>query len=208
MALKAKETPLKNTQTPAQMLALVRQTNDVMMKMIMLMGYFFSLRPQEIFAVKQSKFLAGSKAVTLECCRSMSYVKLYGWLAYYVSEQREKSGTIEIPTARSKGWSACFNEEAAQLIVGLIGKNNPDDLYFGKYQNDHWFRKWRELPSTRDMTIKDLRRAGLYWLDHSTELTLAALKNHAGHSKIETTMKNVRRPETTPIEQDSLDQST
>ena len=44
------------------------------------------------------------------------------------------------------------------------------------------------------MTLKDLRRASLYWLGHYSSVDLVALKNHARHRNVETTSLYTRRP--------------
>ena len=52
--------------------------------------------------------------------------------------------------------------------------------------------------------MKDLRRASLYWLGHHTQLGLIELKSHARHSKSDTTLLYLRRPNEELDEVDDL----
>ena len=87
-----------------------------------------------------------------------------------------------------------FNEKAAKLIVQILKHiENDQELIFAKHTNDTWFRKWEES-GYANVTLKDLRRASLGYLGHHTKFELVPLKNHARHSKVDTTMQYLRRP--------------
>ncbi len=58
----------------------------------------------------------------------------------------------------------------------------------------HWSKMWKKAGINK-ITLKDLRRASLYWLGHYSELNFVDLKNHARHSQPSTTPLYVRRPE-------------
>ncbi|RZA25437.1 MAG: hypothetical protein EOP10_06870 [Proteobacteria bacterium] len=201
--LKQSDTPLKVINSPSEVLQFLERCTDKHIKFIYLMGYFFSLRPQEIFAARRSQFIAGAKAADLECCKVMSKVGLFGRLAFKVDDQRDKKGKLTGAKSGSKGWVSCFNKDAAELVVELV-KELGTELFFNKHQNDFWFRHWAKH-GPKEVTIKDLRRMSLYHLGHDSDLSPIALKNHARHTKIETTMKYMRRPETTPIQDTDLD---
>jgi hypothetical protein len=193
-AAPAKDTPLKRLVEPGDVLGTARTLKEDL-ELAMLIGYFFSLRTQEIFALRRSDFVGAEKAETLECCRVMARAGLFSRLAVNVVRQRSKvSGKMNPPKSGSGGWVACFNRDAAARIVGLINTRckTPGDLLFAK-STDYYMKRWRREGLT-GVTLKDLRRASLYWLGHHTPLGTTALKNHARHALLSTTSLYVRRP--------------
>jgi hypothetical protein len=221
-------TPLPRVVTPDEVLKFVKGCRDRDIKLMALLGFFFSLRPQETFALRIGDFVAGSKAVELEACRVMSGHKvrggdaLYGRLAVHITRQRIQSGEFREPKAYSRGYVSCFSEEAAKLLVAILKTPDPDivrqkaqkekgertrgnknaDIILG-WSSDYNFAKWHrqglgagvEGRRQAELSLKDLRRASIYWLGHYTTLELNALKNHARHKKADTTMLYLRRPE-------------
>ncbi|RYZ53445.1 MAG: hypothetical protein EOP07_17800 [Proteobacteria bacterium] len=79
-------TPLKFTLAPDALLSWKSARQDL--RLIALIGYFFSLRPQETLALNRDDFVAGVAARSLECCQVLEAVGLYGRLAVSVSKQR------------------------------------------------------------------------------------------------------------------------
>lgn len=187
-------TPLKSTLTPDQVLAFCYLCSDSELKLMALLGYFFSLRPQEVFALRKSDFVAGSRASALEPCKVMKKYNLFDKLAVNVTEQRRNNGESAYPKANSKGIVACFNADAARFIVDLLNEAPQDGLLFSSGLPDWMYVKWRRGGIER-ITLKDLRRASLYWLGHYGALDFTALRNHARHTLPETTVLYLRRPE-------------
>jgi len=184
-------TPLKRTLTPEEILAFECTREDI--GLFILLGYFFSLRPQEVIALRPVDFKAGSATQTLECSLVMQKCGLYGRLAVNIHRQKNAQGVYTKPKTGSGGWVACFNEQAARRIISaLAGKPKDQPLFpHGLY----WYcTLWRRhsIPST---VSKDMRRASVYWLGHYSEMPITALKNHARHRLIETTTLYTRRPE-------------
>lgn len=199
--LKKRETPLEEIKTPEQVFrfALFCQDRDV--ALLALLGYFFSLRPQETMILRKRNFKGGTDAQSIEAVNVMQRWKLFNRFAVHVKAQKDQKGTEKDPKHNSKGWVACFNEAAAKLIVThLQGKPN-DELLFPK-GTDHYFKKWRK--KGLGITLKDLRRSSLYWLGHNTDLPPVALKNHARHKKMSTTDDYLRRPEDKTTESSEL----
>ena len=222
-------TPLPRVVMPDEVLSFVRGCRDRDLKLMALLGYFFSLRPQESFALRVADFIAGSRAAELEACRVMSGHKvrgtdapLFGRFAVSVTRQRIQSGEFREPKAYSRGYVSCFHEEAAKLVVALLRAQDPDvavqrakkargERYRGEknpelvlgWSSDWNFAKWHRQGlgvgvagrKEAEVSLKDLRRASIYWLGHYTTLELNALKNHARHKKADTTMLYLRRPE-------------
>jgi len=203
----AKETPLSFTVTPDEVLAWsVGREPDV--AFMGLVGFFFSLRTQETLAVRAGDFLAGTKAAGIESGKVMARAGLFSKLAINVTKQHSKSSgdTAAAPKANSKGWVSCFDERAAVAIVGLVrtlkaeGREGPlVDFSVGCN-----LARWKQC-GFPGLTLKDLRRASIYWLGHHTDLGLVELKSHARHERVETTAKYLRRPNEEVEAPDELD---
>lgn len=188
-SIKKKATPLQFVLTPEAAINLAKGLPDPDSKLLLLLGYFFSLRPQETFALTRQDFFTKEKAESKECSKVMKEVALYHGLVVNVNKQRTRQGAIEDAKAGSSGFVSCFNLDAATLIVGLVKEFKGTLLPFG---NDHYFKKWKKLDL--GVTLKDLRRSSIYWIAHNTKLPPVAIKNHARHTKMETTDKYLRRP--------------
>lgn len=183
---KVKQTPLSYTVTPEKVLSWSLEPH---LKLLVLLGYFCSLRPQEIIALNRSDFTGGQSAVGLECCKVMASIGLYNRFAVRIDRQR-KTKVSKPPKGDSYGWVACFDEAAAKTIVELV-KGIEGDLFplsLSRYET-----LWRR--SGLGLDIKDLRRASLYWLGHYTQIQLIPLMNHARHKHSSTTLLYLRRPD-------------
>lgn len=200
--LSQQPTPLQRTWTPDEMLSLAESLSEDL-RLVALLGYFASLRPQEIFGLRRNDFFGKRRAPELECSRVMRRYGFYTDLAVRIERQRLQSGAMDVPKSRSKGMVSVFNKRAAVEIAKLIRGLETDAELFAAHGNDYYLKKWRKEAG---METKDLRRASLYWLGHYGGLDLVPLKNHARHAKIETTMQYVRRPEDIPdTSDDDLD---
>jgi hypothetical protein len=189
-------TPLRRAITPEDVLAWANAVptetehgEDI--KLIGLLGYFTSARPQEIFAFKRSDFRLGvdKNGNPLEACITMRKLGLYDKLAVLIERQRSTSG-VSLPKGRIIANVACFNEAAVRIIAASLSKRTGS--LFTK--NNHlYYKLWKDM-GYPGATIKDLRRASLYWLGNTTQIPPAALMNHARHRNIATTQKYMRRP--------------
>ncbi len=195
-------TPLKFTPLPEDILRWSSPHEDL--RLLLLLAYFFSLRPQEIFALKVGHFIAGPLANVQEPSRVMREAGLFDRLLVRIVAQRSRRIGLKTPKAGSRGLVACFEERAAQRIVDILKRSSRDALLF-PYGNDWYYKKWRRH-GFPNLTLKDCRRASLYWLGHYSKLDIVALRNHARHSDIETTALYTRRPLfDESLEADSLD---
>jgi integrase len=191
-----KSTPLARVISPDEVLTFAK-TPGISRPLILmaLLGYFFSLRPNEIFALRKRQFRAGTGAAGLECCKTAAQYGLFDRLAVRVESQRNPAGDEKAPkTAVSKAWVACFNKEAAELVVGLLKDTEPDALLFNEYRPD-WYLKMWAAGGIKDTVLKDMRRASLYWLGHKIAMQPLHLRHHARHARFETTLLYVRRPD-------------
>lgn len=192
----AKLTPLKSVLSPDDILLIADSLPEVSLQLITLLGYFFSLRPLEIFALRPRDFRAGEWAAQLEACAVFRKKGLYSRFAVYVNEARKPNGEFgPLKTKSSQAWVACFDERAARRIVLLLADRPENELLIPRYLPDWWMRFWRKITGFQ---VKDLRRASLYWLGHGPLPEPIALKNHARHAKLETTALYCRRPDEGP----------
>lgn len=184
-----RDTPLARTVAPDEILK--RKYPSPEIRLLALIGYFFSLRPQELVALRPRDFRAGSRAAELEACRVMKAAGHFGRFAVEIHRQRV-GNDFRPPKVNSRGWVACFSERAARELVATLGGRKPDELIF-PHRLDWYFRLWRRdgIPG---VTLKDLRRSSLYWLGHYGHLEFTQLKNHARHADPSTTALYVRRP--------------
>lgn len=155
----SRPTPLKKTLTPEAVLGWQAHRADL--RLIALLGYFFSLRPQETFALQREDFVAGDTAAGLECCQVMKEAQLFNRFALRVNKQRGRDGT-SAPKQHSFGQVACFDERAARLIISILNELPSEGSLFKLHFNSY-LKLWNKhgIPG---VAMKDLRRSSLYWL--------------------------------------------
>lgn len=179
---------------PKEVLEWSRRCTNPVVKFIGLVGYFFSLRPQEVFALRPQDFRTGEEIGQLECVKVMKENQLFGKLAVYIGRQKQNTGRIKNGAKKaSNGWVACFNEEGAREIVTLLTQFSPEAVV-AHWNNKKLYDDWREL-GVKGLAPKDLRRSSLYWLGHYTKIHPLQLMKHARHRNVETTMIYCQRPE-------------
>jgi integrase len=193
----AKPTPLAYTATPADILAFVATVTDPDVRFMALAGYFCSLRPFEVCALRPRDFVAGSAAAALDSGDAMQRMSLFARLAVHVHRERAQNGDFHPPKAHSVGYVSAFDARAAQHLVALLNGLDPDALVV-KGKPDYCLKRWRKIAWPRlGLTLKDLRRASIYWLGHHTQFSGAPLllQKHARHKSLDTTQLYLRRPE-------------
>ena len=189
----AQPTTLAYTLTPDEVLEFARVQPDSSIRLMALLGYFGSLRPQELFALRRSDFFAGNAVADKECCRVMARYGFFGKLAVNITRQHRQDGSFTTPKAFSAGLVAIWNERAATMIreVLLTAKDADGQLFKFK---PNWCAELWKRQGIQGLTLHDLRKASMYWLGHHGNMDLIPLKNHARHAKVETTMIYCRRP--------------
>lgn len=188
------KTPLQFTLTPADVLAWAKACPVPELKFIALAGFFFSLRTGEVFGARRHDFVAGKAVEVFEDYKVLSKVGQATKLVINIQNCRANNGKEYKPSARKRGGIVvCTNTEAAQLLIKLINAHE-GYVITEDHKPEYWVKTWRKrgIPG---ITIKDLRRASLYWLGHYTDIPFVGLKNHARHRDPETTALYVRRPE-------------
>jgi integrase len=179
---------------PDEVLQWASSCPDEVVRFIGLAGYFFSLRPQEVFALRRKDFRAGAVVEQLECIKAMNEANLFNKLAVHVGRQKQNRGSIKDGAkAGSDGWVACFNGRAAVEVVSILNKHDPEAVV-AKWNNAKLYDDWKRYGIV-DLTVKDLRRASLYWLGHYSGMPTMQLMKHARHRNVQTTMIYCQRPE-------------
>jgi integrase len=201
MSRKNSKTPLPRVIQPIEVLRFVEKCSDRDVKFMALLGYFFSLRPQETFYLERKHFFAGSKASQFECCRTLAEFGLFDKLAVDIEFQKTPHKAKADCKKGSNGIVACFNQDAAKLLIELLKPLGSSDALLPKTVG-YYTRKWK-VQGIKGITLKDLRRASIYWLGHDGKLSYAALRNHARHTDPTTTALYLRRPEETAKGYDS-----
>ena len=194
-----KSTPSKKSLTPVDIIKFASKIDvEDDIKLLTLIGYFFSLRPQETFALLKTDFRAGSPVSMLKSTSGMLKAGLYTKFAVNIAKQKRRKEIVP-PKSFSIGWVNCFDETAAKMIVELLKKYESDVLF--PLTPDRYFKRWKDegigvlLKTT--VTLKDLRRTSLWYLGHSTNLDIVHLREHARHQDIKTTQLYLRTPEET-----------
>ena len=198
----APQTPLKRAITPDEVLAFARQAPDEF-GMLAVIGYFFSLRTFELMALRPADFIAGNRALDLECCRVLMTYGLFDRLAVRIHRQRSAEGEFREPKRASFGFVACFNREAAEWLVPRLNSRPTTELLF-PHLPDVNIAKWRRY-GIPGVTLKDLRRSSIYHLGHYSKVELIALKGHARHRFATTTELYLRRPVDVRVQVGPLD---
>jgi len=189
----AQPTTLAYTLTPDEVLEFVRLQKDASIRLMALLGYFGSLRPQELFALRRADFFAGKAVEDKECCKVMIKYGLFGKLCVNIIRQCRQDGTFVTPKAFSSGLVAIFSERAATTIRELLLTCKDKDVLLFRFR-PNWSAELWKRHGIQGLTLHDLRKASIYWLGHHGGLDLIPLKNHARHAKVETTMIYCRRP--------------
>jgi hypothetical protein len=185
-------TPLRVSLTPEDIISFVSKCQIKELRLIALIGFGFSVRPQEIAALRSMDFRAGSSALVLECCKSLANCGLFNRLAVIIHRQRIRN-EFRSPKSGSTGVVGCIDERIARLLVDELHGLGSDSQLF-KHQLDWYYELWRRH-GIQNVTMKDLRRASILWLGHHTKIEFVVLKSHARHKDPATTALYVRRPE-------------
>lgn len=185
-------TPCKVFLSPSDVVAKIKAEPDLDAKRLLALGYFFSLRPQEMFGLKAGDFFSGPEVFELEAAKTMRDLDLYGGTVVDLQRQKTKLKKFRRPKKGSGGWVACISAEASNLLVDLLDGKGPDDPVFDTEPYDLYRDHW---PYKASFTLKDLRRASLYWIGHNSKITLIQLSKHARQKASKSLEYYLRRPE-------------
>jgi len=197
---KSSKTPLKVLVKPEQVYKLYRDFRiPFTLRFYALVGYFFSLRPQEIFAVAPETFIAGNNRILkYELVQSFRKLDLDTRLVANVMTHRTETGSVEpCPEKKSGGVVPCWDKQGEELLFDALEK-----FYGGKFEhyrtNDKGYAMWKKyVYPILGCTMKDMRRASIYHIGHHTSLAtvITVVKDYARHSSLVTTELYLRSPD-------------
>lgn len=183
------ETPLKVFLNPPDVLDLIAKAPHPDWALTLVLGYFFSLRPEEIFGARVGDLRVGAAVRTLEASKAMRKLGLYDGLAFNVTRQMNKRGKEGNPKDDSFGWVCCFDKTAAATLVQSLGNKQPDERILERMP----YKFYKDWPFD-EFEPKDLRRASLYWLGHNTDMSQNQMMKHARQKTEEALRLYLRRP--------------
>jgi integrase len=206
----SKVTPLKVRLSPEEVLELVNavkfkrtpkkhashiRTVNINFKLAILVGYFASLRPEELYALDREDFLTGLEAVNKSKTYSgLKDEKLGSKLAVRINKTIISNKVEAVAkTHYSYGYVTIWHPEAARLIAEILKDAEPGRLF--PFSRGWLDRAWREMVKPMlGATAHDLRRASGLYLGRVKRIPLTLLQEHMRHAEIETTMLYTRAP--------------
>lgn len=202
------ETPLKIEISPDRILSVVKvqsftrppnkhgnRTSNVNFKLAVLLGYFCSLRPEELYALEKSDILTGQEAV--EKSNTYDGLKTHNLGSKItVSIQKALQGNeiVErLKTHHSHGYVNVWHPQAALAIAAIV-RGLPDGRLF-PFTRGYLDRAWKEIVyPILGVTAHDLRRASAVYLGRVAMIPMSLLQEHMRHADLSTTAIYMRRP--------------
>lgn len=205
-----KETPLKVKLTPDEVLRVCRthefrrphkkhastnRKSRIHFRLAILCGYFFGLRPEELWALEREDFLTGALAVErAKTHEGFTAAGLGSRLAVVVNKSLT-GGKVEhlVKTDHSFGFTLCWHPDAAREIAALLKEASSGRLF--PFSRGYLDRYWRELVfPVLGVTAHDLRRASSVYLGRTVRVPATLLQEHLRHAELETTLLYMREP--------------
>jgi integrase len=195
-------TPLCYELKPEEVLAF-SSTGSVRAGLLALLGYFGSLRPEEIFALRKSDFFTGERARIL--AKTFKRFEAHGvgsGLSVAISRACKRDGRVDEPKTRtSRAVVNFWHAEGARQIASLV-RELPDGWIFPGVRRDtpigrnSQFAFWRkyglrfrkESGDEQFVTLHDLRRSSCLYLGRTLDLPVTVIQEHMRHSDLKTTM--------------------
>lgn len=198
-----KITPLKRRVTPEDILNARFTTvgfrrselNSFNQRLAVLIGYFATLGPAELFALEKKDFLTGEQArESTKTLRGLQKHGIGSSLSVVISKGLKGKGFDSYPKNYYRyGVVNIFDIRAAKAIASIL-KDLPDGRLFS-LSREHLNTLWRsEIKSVLGTTAHDLRRASCLYLGRSLRIEPTLLQEHARHSELDTTMLYCRDP--------------
>jgi integrase len=191
-------TPLSHRLGPEDALALadsLARAGHPLWALEMLLSYFGSLRPEEVYALNKEDFITGQAARSR--ARTWGRFQKHG-LGSGLSVLIEKTHIGKEPSTLTKthyarGVVNIWDSAAAVAIAALL-RELPDGRLFGgtRAQINYQYRKIAK--PTVNLNAQDRRRASANYLGKEVGVDPILLQDHLRHSEIETTMLYTRDP--------------
>ncbi|RYZ87719.1 MAG: hypothetical protein EOP04_11040 [Proteobacteria bacterium] len=172
--------------------------NDMQMALALLIGYFASLGPGEVYGLYKEDLITGQAALKTAESTYPTFEKFSLGSKLTLSKERQLGDqNIEKYPKNDYRFGAAhiWNVEAARIISQLVKEMEPGRLFRlsrGRLDKLHV----KLIKSTLNVSAHDLRRASALYLGRSVKIPLEALQLHLRHAEIETTVLYIREPST------------
>lgn len=189
-------TPLKRQLSPSDIMQVATKLPPPW-ALFVLLGYFASLRPGEIFGLDLGDFITGNKAKQ-EAKTYLRFAKagLGSGLSIAVRRSRGRGGVVsQLKTDSSFGVVNVWSVEGAHCIAQLL-KAEARGLLYGDARREALDAQFLEIVKPLlDVQEYDLRRASGYYLGRVLGVEPFLLQDHMRHASLSTTLLYTRRPE-------------
>lgn len=188
-----RKVPLTRKLDPEQAIELASKLESKA-ALVVLLGYFASLRPEEIYALSVSDFITGQEARNR--ARAWKGLQKYGLgsgLSIYITKTSlKKAVKPETKTPQAKAVVNVFNVEAAKLIASHLKSIDGRLFPENRYHLDKWYAE--VIKPVIGMNCKDLERAAANYLGKRVGLDPYTLQDHMRHAEMSTTLLYTRDP--------------
>lgn len=163
--------------------------------LVVLFGYFGSLRPEELYALSKTDILTSDAARMRSKTRTrMNKYGLGSSLAVVVDKTILARDIIPFTkTHYATGVVTIWDVKAVELAAPILARVPDGRLLLGTRWHQAHIYKEQVFPQL-GVSCQDLRRASANYLGKVVGLDPILLQNHLRHSEIETTMLYVRDP--------------
>jgi integrase len=207
--VRAKITPLKRPVDPSEVMGFTstpviyegrtykkstRKQVLLRVDLMALLGYFASLRPEEVYALDREDILMGAQAVEhAELYPEFQKRGLGSKMAVVINKTLTGPKVKpEVKSEAAEGVVLVWDVEAARRIRDIILGMPPGRLF--RASRSTCDRSWRE--KGLGVTMHDLRRASCLYLGRVVRIPKDLLQEHARHEEEETTSLYTRKPKT------------
>lgn len=188
------QTPLIRPLSPTDVFSIAKKL-EPKWKLMVLLGYFASMRPEEIYVLTRADFLTGERAKRDAKTHSrFARAGIGSGLSVAITRTKTREGELPLmKTVYSYGVVNVWSAEAAKEIAAVVRAAGDGPFFPGsRYSLDREFK--RIVRPLLAAPAYDLRRASGLYLGREIGLDPLLLQDHFRHSSIQTTMLYTRRP--------------
>lgn len=202
-----RKAPLARKMDPDEVMQVARRLikeQNPQWALCLLLGYFGSLRPEELFALEAEDFLFSTAARTrAKAWAGFQRKSLGSGLSIIIDRTLiKKEPEYLTKTHFSRGVVNIFSGEAAKLIVSLLKRPLIGRLFPGaRWQLDRQYRE--NLKPIIGLNAQDLRRASSNYLGKRVGIDPYTIQAHLRHAEMSTTLLYCRDPDERDVEERS-----
>lgn len=198
------ETPLKLATSADVVKSVAVAIPDLKFRLALLLGYFASLRPGELWELHLEDFVTGDSAkFRAKAYTKLAKYKLGSGLSVHITKQKLNEGSVPRVKKHSKGWVNIWDKAAAKMIASILKTLEPGPIW---PQSRTYLEKQysRAVRRHLDLTLHDLRRASALYLGRTVGVDVWTLQAHMRHAEFSTTLLYCREPDSESQEDTGL----